>query len=135
MTVKVHTDEAHFADQAEEADLVVTTLDLLCPNAPVAVSALQLEGRMEYRYFDRHADAAAWVHRLPTVKAVYAVLNPYAKTSAGPGIAATDITQRRWLLIDCDPVARSGRTPLTGRSGSRATPYGASWRPYVGSVK
>jgi hypothetical protein len=63
---------------------------------------------MEYAYFDDHTEGAAWAHRLQHVKAVYVVMNPYTKTSTGPGITTADITRRLWFLIDFDPRRQKG---------------------------
>lgn len=91
-------------DTTQATDLVEQTLDILCPQAPVGISALQADGRMSWKYFKSHKDGAAWATELPqTVKATYVVLNPYAKVSEGPGVTKRDITRRAWLLIDCDP--------------------------------
>lgn len=78
-----------------------STLDLLCPGAPVELRILT--DRMSVRRFDRHADALSWVERSPSARATYVVLNPY-DSSRIKGVAVDDasITRRRWLLIDVD---------------------------------
>jgi hypothetical protein len=120
-------DEAPVADYAVEQ-----TLGLLCPHAPFALAALRVDGLMEYRHFEHHTDAMAWVHRLPTTKAVYVVMNPYAKTSTGPGVTETDITRRRWFLIDCDPT-RAKRSNSTDEEVRLARAVAAEIQSYLTS--
>jgi len=112
-------------------DTIAQTLDLLCPDAAVALCALNNDGRMAYRYFDSHTDGAAWA-RQQNVKAVYVVMNPYKKTSAGEGITAQDSTCRRWFLIDCDPV-REKRSNATAWERGLARDIAAEIQAYLTS--
>ena len=126
-------------EQAGEVPLdpVVRALDLLCPNAPVAVCALHPGPKdwLQYEYFDDHAAAARWVAALPgTVKATYIVMNPYVKTSTGAGITAKDITRLRWFLIDCDPKREVKKSNATEWELGLARTLAAKAQTYLTSL-
>ena len=95
-----------------------------------AVSADYRREHIESGYFDyEHISAVPEaLKRLLSFRGVYVTVNPVnpdllaravnrlRPAGRNPTTADTDIVRRRWLLIDCDPHARSatGFPPLAG---------------------
>lgn len=101
--------------------MIRTALDTLCPaGAVVEMRMLKTTKRTVSGYYDDWAtltrDAAAWDRQAP---GIYVTLNPInpallarSRNRATPFCDTTttdsDVTVRRWLPIDCDPVRPSG---------------------------
>ena len=89
-----------------QLDVIVQTLDLLCPYAPVEIRiSLAGQKHLLVRRFEDHTAAAAWVMTYPAARAIYVVMNPFDE-SLIKEVAVDDaaVTRRLRLLIDSDPV-------------------------------
>lgn len=82
--------------------MILDTLDLLCPDAPVEIRVLL--DKMVTKRFVSHVEAAAFCQGWNTARGIYTVLNPYDESKiAGSAVDDAAVTRRRWLLIDVDP--------------------------------
>lgn len=83
--------------------MILQTLDLLCPNAPVEIRIL-LDKMLTPKRFEDHGAAALWAADFPKARAIYTVMNPYdPQKITGAGVEDAAVTRRHWLLIDVDP--------------------------------
>lgn len=106
-------------------DMIVHTLQTFCPHGPVEIRCLGVDGkgnRNDSGYFNDFEIAAQAVQRYLSdgaTRGVYFVLNPFlpellarASNQFEPWARTTttdaEITERKWLFIDCDPVRPAG---------------------------
>jgi len=115
MTLKLHASGSHVTSDLSEVEHAIRLF--MDPAAGMEIRVLP-GGRSMIRPWGDIAALAAFVEKQSDYKGVYYTINPVLKGTGSSGAASnSDILNRRWLMIDVDPVKAEGAIDLSATDG------------------